>query len=412
MPTTTANSVLLKAIPTYLRSRKLADGTRSLYDYDIRAFAAWCGQTGADPVNFTEDDMAHYVAHLEATLTNASTIHNRFRSIRIYYAWLQKRGTVNLNPFADFEWRIPETNLTTALTLDELRAVWAACRNDRDRAVIGILALCGAQSEELCAMNVEDLSVSDGYHLIRVPQRSRLHDVPYLTIPHELWPSVATLVDGRESGPLVRRNDGERVDRRTLVRWTQRVGVLAGVSTPSSARALTYSMRAAAMHLGIGFATLVRTAGEADPRRMNRWTTLAPVRVTDHPSLRIVREVVSDGKRPEDHLARAHLMLQGTATPPAVAAAYGAAALEQHLRDVSLAHGFSKDVRKSQLASYTGFLKGIGVLSQPDLLAALSLMVTRDNGAHGWFDDVTAAEAAHVLKVSADLIRAYPVPEE
>lgn len=80
---------------------------------------------------------------------------------------------------------------------------------------------------EACATNVEDLGLERGHRTLRILGKGNKP----ATVP--LVPRTARTIDlavgERHGGPILRRRDGQRLDRRTAHRWVRSLGKRAGL---------------------------------------------------------------------------------------------------------------------------------------------------------------------------------------
>jgi integrase len=99
---------------------------------------------------------------------------------------------------------------------------------DRDHAALAVLlGLNGLRVSEACATNAEDLGIERGHRTLRIMGKGHKP----ATVP--LVPRAARTVDlavgERHEGPILRRRDGNRLDRRTAHRWVRSIGKRAGL---------------------------------------------------------------------------------------------------------------------------------------------------------------------------------------
>jgi integrase len=89
-------------------------------------------------------------------------------------------------------------------------------------ALAVLLGLNGLRVSEACETNVEDLAVERGHRTLRITGKGNKP----ATIP--LVPRTARTIDlvvgERHDGPILRRRDGQRLDRRTAHRWVASIG--------------------------------------------------------------------------------------------------------------------------------------------------------------------------------------------
>ena len=142
--------------------------------------------------------------------------------------------------------------------------LFTAERYDRDHAALAVLlGLNGLRVSEACATDVEDLGSERGHRTLRIVAKGNKPAV----IP--LLPRTARTIDlavgERCDGPILRRRDGQRLDRRTAHRWVRSIGKRAGLGQvhPHMLRA---AFIMAALDAGVPLRDVQIAARHADPR--------------------------------------------------------------------------------------------------------------------------------------------------
>jgi integrase/recombinase XerD len=126
-----------------------------------------------------------------------------------------------------------------------------------------LLGLNGLRVSEACATKVEDLGFERGHRTLRILGEG---NKPAM-IP--LVPRTARTIDlavgERCQGPILRRQDNERLDRRTAHRWVRSIGERAGLGIvhPHMLRA---AFIMAALDAGVPLRDVQLAARHADPR--------------------------------------------------------------------------------------------------------------------------------------------------
>jgi integrase/recombinase XerD len=126
-----------------------------------------------------------------------------------------------------------------------------------------LLGLNGLRVSEACATNVEDLGIERGHRTLRIVGKGNKP----ATVP--LVPRTARTIDlavgERHEGPILRRRDGQRLDRRTAHRWVRAIGKRAGLGAvhPHMLRAAFIT---AALDAGVPLRDVQIAARHADPR--------------------------------------------------------------------------------------------------------------------------------------------------
>jgi integrase/recombinase XerD len=125
-----------------------------------------------------------------------------------------------------------------------------------------LLGLNGLRVSEACATNI-DLGVERGHRTLRIVGKGNKP----ATVPRV--PRTAGTIDlavgERHEGPILRRHDGQRLDRRTVHRWIRAIGKRAalGAVHPHMLRA---AFIMAALDAGVPLRDVQIAARHADPR--------------------------------------------------------------------------------------------------------------------------------------------------
>jgi integrase len=181
------------------------------------------------------------------------------------YRFAHIDGRIGSNP-AQYV-RRPQVHPSDARGLDRSELgvfLFTAEQYDRDHAALAVLlGLNGLRVSEACATNVEDLGLERGHRTLRILGKGNKP----ATVP--LVPRTARTIDlavgERCEGPILRRRDGQRLDRRTAHRWVRAIGKRAGLG-----QAHTHMLRAAfimaALDAGVPLRDVQIAARHADPR--------------------------------------------------------------------------------------------------------------------------------------------------
>jgi integrase/recombinase XerD len=216
-------------------------------------------------LNATRPHIELYRAAMEARGLAASTIDRRLSTVCGFYRFAHIDGRIASNP-AQYV-RRPKVQPSEGHGMDcaELGTfLFTAERFDRDHAALAVLlGLNGLRVSEACGTNIEDLAVQRGHRTLRIVGKGNKP----ATIP--LVPRTARTIDlcvgERHEGPIVRRKDGQRLDRRTAHRWVRSIGKRAGLGVvhPHMLRA---GFIMAALDAGVPLRDVQIAARHVDPR--------------------------------------------------------------------------------------------------------------------------------------------------
>jgi integrase len=163
--------------------------------------------------------------------------------------------------------RRPKVHPSNARGLDrsELAAfLFTAERYDHDHAALAVLlGLNGLRVSEACGTNIEDLGFERGHRTLGILGKGNKPAV----IP--LVPRAARTIDlavgERSEGPILRRRDGQRLDRRTAHRWVRSIARHAGIGS-THPHMLRAAFIMAALDAGVPLRDVQIAARHADPR--------------------------------------------------------------------------------------------------------------------------------------------------
>jgi integrase/recombinase XerD len=239
--------------------------TLDAYRHDLRSFFQWANDVDLDVLRATRPHIELFRVAMEEHGLAASTIDRRLSTVSGYYRFAHIDGRIGSNP-AQYV-RRPKVPPSTARGLDrgELGTfLFTAERFDYAHAALAVLlGLNGLRVSEACGTNVEDLGFDRGHRTLRIVGKG---NKPAL-IP--LVPRTARTIDlaigELHEGPILRRHDGERLDRRTAHRWVRSIARRAGLGAvhPHMLRA---AFIMAALDAGVPLRDVQIAARHADPR--------------------------------------------------------------------------------------------------------------------------------------------------
>ena len=239
--------------------------TLDAYRHDLRVFFQWASDAGIEVLAATRPHIELYRCWLEEEGLAAATVDRRLSTVCGFYRFAHIDGHVSANP-AQYV-RRPKVHPSNARGLDrsELAAfLFTAERFDHDHAALAVLlGLNGLRVSEACGTNIEDLGFERGHRTLGILGKGNKPAV----IP--LVPRTARTIDlavgERSEGPILRRRDGQRLDRRTAHRWVRSIARHAGIGT-AHPHMLRSAFIMAALDAGVPLRDVQIAARHADPR--------------------------------------------------------------------------------------------------------------------------------------------------
>jgi hypothetical protein len=172
---------------------------------------------------------------------------------------------------------------------------------------------------------------------------------------------------------------------------------------------LSFSLRAIAIEKGFSYVSVARTVGELDPRKLAKWLALAPESVSTHAPFRLARLVLGNRTESGKHLSHAALMLEEGDAHPAAALGFAGAILERHLRSLASERGIRVEKDNPTLSTYSTYLRASGAIEPVDVQQIAQVQSLRNAAAHGWFDQISKADALSAIRTSEEIAGRYPL---
>src|SRR6266508_3415469 len=239
--------------------------TLEAYRHDLRGLFQWATDNKLVVLTATRPHIELYRGWMEERGLAASTIDRRLSTVCGFYRFAHIDGRIASNP-AQYV-RRPQVHPSNARGLDRSELgvfLFTAEHYDRGHAALAVLiGLNGLRVSEACATNVEDLGLERGHRTLQILGKGNKP----ATIP--LVPRTARTIDlavgERSEGPILRRHDGQRLDRRTAHRWVRSIGKRAGLGAvhPHMLRA---AFIMAALDAGVPLRDVQLAARHTDPR--------------------------------------------------------------------------------------------------------------------------------------------------
>ena len=239
--------------------------TLDAYRNDLRTYFQWATDVGLGVLDATRPHIELYRKTLEQRGLAASTIDRRLTTVCGFYLYAHIDGRIEKNPAQHV--RRPRVHPSERRGLDRTELgtfLFTAERFDHHHAALAVLlGLNGLRVSEACATNVEDLAFERGHRTLRIIGKGNKPAI----IP--LAPRAARTIDlavgERRAGPILRRADGQRLERRTAHRWVAAIAKRAGLGAVYP-HMLRSAFIMAALDAGVPLRDVQIAARHADPR--------------------------------------------------------------------------------------------------------------------------------------------------
>lgn len=105
-------------------------------------------------------------------------IHHHLYSLRVFFDWLQQTNQINHHPMSKLKFKRPKTNPREVLTALEIKALYEACINLKERAMLSLFYGCGLRRSEGIRLAVDDVKFKEGMLYVRSGKGGRSRAVP------------------------------------------------------------------------------------------------------------------------------------------------------------------------------------------------------------------------------------------
>ena len=163
-----------------LRSQNKASSTQRIYSTAARQLIDFLDSAGRlrAPEALTKRDLEAFMEHMTST-RSASTANVTYRALQQWFRWMIDEEEIAGSPMARMHPPIVPEQPVPVLTMDQLRALLAACKSNavldrRDAAIIRLLVDTGGRLGEVAGLTVGDVDFeADVVHVVGKGRRGR-----------------------------------------------------------------------------------------------------------------------------------------------------------------------------------------------------------------------------------------------
>lgn len=156
------------------------------YMADLEKFARWFQKSNGETMRLrdvTPIDVRDYKAHLQTVKKfKPATINRRLAALRSYFSWAIDEGIISEDPVRVRNVEEPQTapRSISEREYHRLLRVVQKGRSKRDVAIIQMLRHSGLRVGELCALDLDDIKISErkGRVIVRSGKGCRYREVP------------------------------------------------------------------------------------------------------------------------------------------------------------------------------------------------------------------------------------------
>jgi integrase/recombinase XerC/integrase/recombinase XerD len=219
---------------------RLRPSTRETYRVYATRWHRWLVDHQVDPLDAYRADVELFLADAADRGLARATVASHYDAVSSVYRLALEEELIERDPCARI--RRPkvhrELQRREVLTVLEYAAFLTTARElgPAEHAIAVLAGMMGLRATEIAGLQVESLSTVRGYSVLTfIGKGDKPARVP---VPIPAMGAVQALIDGRDTGPLLRSRAGTPMDRRTVYRYVQRTAAAAGIRRPISPHAL------------------------------------------------------------------------------------------------------------------------------------------------------------------------------
>lgn len=213
-----------------LKLRGYSADTIANHRSNIRLLSDWLGR-GFDLSGITPSLMREYLGSLDC---KASTMVTKINLYKTFFSWAEENGYVVANPCLKIKAPPARRIMKRLLTKDELKALFAACRLNEERCLLGLGFYAGLRAVEMARLECEHIG-KESLEVVGKGNKNRIVPIADTLLG---W-LEARVEDVGGSGPLFTSRSGLK---NRIRRVGERAGVRVGSHDLRHAFA-TYSLR-------------------------------------------------------------------------------------------------------------------------------------------------------------------------
>lgn len=282
--------------------KNLSPRTLNAYEGDLRQFAAAVAPDAAgDVARLGKAELRAYIQRLFEPYRE-KTVKRKVATLKAFFGYLERDGTIDDTPFRKMEVRIKETKrLPRTIPLPEVERLFRylyARRGAgphtgvegfvrvRDTAVLEAIFATGARVSEICHLSLDDVDLDDGW--VRILGKGGRERVVQLCDPAILaalgaYRDVRGAVSPRDAWFFLNRH-GRRLSEQSVRALLQRHASRAGVAVPVRPHLLRHSVATLLLEEGVDIRHIQHLLGHS---------SIATTQIYTHVNSQSQREVLA-----------------------------------------------------------------------------------------------------------------------
>ena len=281
----------MEQFEAYLKNeKKMSANTVQAYVRDVRHFDDFVKSRGLMDVSEASNaEVVAFLMNLKTAGRSRSTVNRKLASIRTFFDYLQKSGSVSDNPTEDIKSPKIEKREIEFLSIEEIERLLSlpddTNKGIRDRAILELLYATGIRATELIQMKTADVNLRmgfvkcDGTHskarIIPMGRLCRKAMEDYMLDVRE------KMLRGKESDVLFVNYIGEPLTRQGLWKVMKEYGEAAGLNISLTPQIIRNSFAVHMLQNGADVKSLQELMGHEDIAATQAYLAVTKNRIKD-----------------------------------------------------------------------------------------------------------------------------------
>jgi integrase/recombinase XerD len=175
-----------KEFTKYVKNKGYSIGSQYQLPSHVQEFLFKMEEAGITQIKWIEPKhvQSHYQYlskrpkhRIEGGLSGSMLEHHVY-AIRVFFNWLVHLEAIYINPVSGLEFPKSDCYKRVALPHDEIKALFEATENHRDRAILSLYYGCGMRREEGSALNRADIDFGGLRLVVRKGKNNKRREIP------------------------------------------------------------------------------------------------------------------------------------------------------------------------------------------------------------------------------------------
>lgn len=214
------------------QSRRVTTATLRTYKDRIEPFIKWCDEQSSPLLrDITATLLRSYLVSLQERGLSSHTVNGIARALKAFFNFCVSENLIADTPMRRVAIPKLDKKILPAFSVDDAQKLLAACKSERDEAMLLFLLDTGARAHELINLNGSDIDLDTGHIVIR-QGKGRKDRIVYLGVKAKkaLMRYYLKRGEPEADGPIwVSERGSERLTDSGLRQLLKRLGKQAGV---------------------------------------------------------------------------------------------------------------------------------------------------------------------------------------